>query len=93
MEHGDCNFWAKYSQQSTVHFQTQTVVHSNWGISAGLTCGFEVLDNGIEASMKASYGEGFSRDVKIGHTAIVGFDIETIKDDQIFGTILLGEEK
>ncbi|MBN1482635.1 hypothetical protein JXA70_20335 [candidate division KSB1 bacterium] len=46
------------------------------------------LGNSIQARLNASYGEGFSRDVTTTHTTIVGFDINTIKDDQIFGTTL-----
>ncbi len=81
------NFYSQYTKSTTDQWELTTNVHSDWGVSASLTYEKKLLGFGVKASIKAKYGESFTKSRHTDTTLTVTMNQSTTWDDRIFATV------
>jgi len=83
----NCDHTATYYKADTETRMINTQVYSNWGVSAGLKLGASAYGVGVEAHMKATYGEKFSKTQAVSNTVRISSEISASGDDLIYATV------
>lgn len=83
----NCDFYSQYQKVSSQSVEVQSEVHRDWGISASLSGGGNILGLGVKASMTANYGEKFQRISNSSQTVTVGIQVTASEDDYIYATV------
>jgi len=83
----NCGHKATYFKADTETKMVNTQVYSNWGVSAGLKLGASAYGIGVEAHMKATYGEKFSKTQSMAKTVRISSQISASGDDLIYATV------
>jgi len=86
-----CDFSATYFRSSTVSMKTSSTVSSAWSLSveveATATADAVVVKGSIEASVKGTYGEKFSKYKSSGKRLEISTEVSAIEDDQIYASV------
>jgi hypothetical protein len=83
----NCAHKATYYKAESESRMVNTQVYSNWAISAGLKLGASAYGVGVEAHMKATYGEKFSKTRNDAKTVQISSEISASGDDMIYATV------
>ncbi|MFZ1081123.1 MAG: T9SS type A sorting domain-containing protein, partial [Candidatus Kryptoniota bacterium] len=84
---GSSAFSSALVQSSTNQAEVTTDVHSAWGVSVGLSTKEKFLGIGVEASIKAKYGEDFKNTQRTDSTVSVKFSDLATWDDRVYATV------
>lgn len=92
---GDCDFIATYTKTTTTSVEVSTKVHSDWGISAGISASGSVsaepmgvgVSTNYQFHLLGKYGKEFSRDSTNVSTVSISVAVDAEEDDQIYTTI------
>ncbi len=87
----NCDFESSYLSSTTASMKTSTSVSSAWSASveveASATADNGVISASVEGSVKAKYGERFSKYKSSGTRLEISTQISAIEDDQIYATV------
>ncbi|MBI5662995.1 MULTISPECIES: VCBS repeat-containing protein [Ignavibacterium] len=83
----NCDFYSQYQKVSSQSVEVKSEVNRDWGISASLSGGGNILGLGVKASMTANYGEKFQRVSNSSQTVTVGIQVTATEDDYIYATV------
>jgi hypothetical protein len=82
-----CGFSSDYVQTTTIDTTIEVQVHNDWGVDASLSAGGSVFGIGVQASIKASYDEGFANVNGSGRTIRVTEGRRAEGDDWTFNIV------
>lgn len=83
----NCDFYSQYQKVSSQSVEVKSEVNRDWGVSASLSGGGNILGLGVKASMTANYGEKFQRVSNSSQTVTVGIQVTATEDDYIYATV------
>jgi hypothetical protein len=83
-----CGFSSTYIQSVTTDTTITTEIHNDWGVDASLSAGGNVLGIGVQAKLKASYGEGFGKVQGTNRSLTITTGRVSSGDDWIFATVV-----
>jgi len=80
-------FSSELVQSASNEVEASTNVHSSWGISSQLHLGGKFLGIGVEATIKAKYGEDFKNTHRTDSTMTASSSNQATWDDLIYATV------
>ena len=84
----NCQFHSIYQKVTTNSVEVSSTINREWGVDASLSGGGNFLGIGVKASMKASYGEKFSKVANSTKKVTVGVSVIASDDDYIYATVV-----
>ncbi len=84
---GGSAFSSELVQSASNEVEANTNVHSSWGISSKLSLGGKFLGIGVEATIKAKYGEDFKNTHGTDSTMTAKSSNQATYDDLIYATV------